>query len=55
MEELIHAETNDELRKYFTEERAPRIAVITPPKPSNRTHQLAADLALVFEGTMEHL
>ena len=54
----MHAETNDELRAYFTQSVPPRVAVAVEPFGPSRAHfkkstEFAADLLALFGGVFE--
>ncbi|CAL6068909.1 U3_small nucleolar ribonucleoprotein protein IMP4 [Hexamita inflata] len=51
-EELVHAETNDELKAYFTQDVDPKIMLTTSYNSSIRTCQFAADIAKIFGGVV---
>ena len=58
LEELIHAETNDELKNYFTQQIPPRVAVAIEPFGPNKPHfkkstAFITDLLSLFGGIFE--
>lgn len=53
-EELLHAETNDELRAYFTQDCDPHIFLTTSYGASKRTVDLCRNIESIFGGTVEY-
>lgn len=51
-EELIHAETNDELKAYFTQDRDPKIYVTTSFRATKKTVEFAKDICNIFGGAL---
>lgn len=52
-EELIHAETNDELRLYFTQNCDPRIYMTTSLDAGPRVLEFCQNIVDIFGGTVE--
>lgn len=50
----MHAETNDELRAYFTQNCDPKIFLTTSYNASKRTVELCKNIVDIFGGTVEY-
>lgn len=53
-EELIHGETNDELKNYFSLDKEPKILITTEYNGCKKSEEFAKDLENIFGGVMKY-